>query len=159
MTPSGAGGAVLVAPGNPLRGDDGLGPAVAVRLAERLPGLPILTGAADTLRLLAFWEGARLAVAVDAALTGAAPGTLQRLDLLAQPLPKALARCSSHGLGLAEAIGLGRALDRLPCGLLLYAVEAESFVPGSGLCPAVATAAERLVTEIEAEIAALALQT
>lgn len=148
-------GAVLIAPGNPLRGDDGLGPEIARRLRQRFPYLPILSGAADALSLLAFWEGASLAVAVDAALSGAPPGTLHRRSLDDGPLPKELARCSSHGLGLAEALDLGRALGRLPASLSLYSVEAAGFGPGTGLSPAVAAAAEDLVREIAAEIARL----
>ncbi len=149
---AGAGRLVVVAPGNTLRGDDGLGPAVAARLRALFPELPILTGAADALSILAFWEGAEAAYLVDAAVTGAESGHLHRLDLSAQPLPKEMARCSSHGLGLAEALALGRSLGRLPERVTLLAVEAAGFAPGTGLSPAVADRVEPLAAEIAASV-------
>lgn len=151
---TGADRLVVVAPGNPLRGDDGLGPAVAEHLRVLFPELPILSGAADALSILAFWEGAAVAYLVDSAVTGADPGHLHRLDLSAQPLPKEMARCSSHGLGLAEALALGRTLGRLPERVTLLAVEAAGFAPGSDLSPAVADRVEPLAAEIAAAVRA-----
>lgn len=45
---------------------------------------------------------------------------------------------SSHGLGLDSAIGLARALDRMPGTLIVHAVEAADLGQGPGLTPAVA---------------------
>jgi hydrogenase maturation protease len=47
---------------------------------------------------------------------------------------------SSHGLSLGDAIGLARALDRMPERLILHAVEAADFRLGVGFTPAVAAA-------------------
>jgi hydrogenase maturation protease len=55
-----------------------------------------------------------MAIIVDAAEPRAHPGAIHRLDLNTQPVPHDLARCSSHGLGLAEALELGKVLDQLP---------------------------------------------
>jgi len=145
---------VLLALGSRFRGDDAVGPWVADRLAERGLDCRVMEGAADALTLLAAWEGARLAVVIDAAVTGAAPGSIHRVDLERTPLPKALARCTSHGLGLAEALELGRQLARLPDRLVIFAVEAKTFEPGAPLTEAVARAAGDLVQSIEAEIVA-----
>ena len=48
--------------------------------------------------------------------SGAAPGTTRRLDASRERLPAELFRGSTHALGLAEAVELARALDRLPSG-------------------------------------------
>jgi len=149
-----AGGTVVIALGNAFRGDDGVGPAVAARLAGRLPdaaALRVMEGGA--LDLIDAWSGAARAILVDAALSGAPAGSVRRLDSADGPLPKDLARCSSHALGVAEAADLSRSLDRLPERLVLYAVEGACFDAGTGLTPPVAAAIEGVARRVLAEIA------
>jgi hydrogenase maturation protease len=55
---------------------------------------------------------------------------------------------SSHGLGLAEAVELARALGRLPDQMMVLGVEVGSVETGAGLGPAVEDAAEAIVTEL-----------
>ena len=57
---------------------------------------------------------------------------------------------STHGLGLAEAIELGRALGRLPARLVVYAIEGQGYATGAPLSPPVARAAEEVVGELRA---------
>ena len=71
----------------------------------------------------------------------------------AQALPKDLARCSSHGLGLAEAVELGKALGRLPGRLVIFAVEAATLEQGAAISPRVAAAADEVASSVAAEIA------
>ena len=52
-------------------------------------------------------------IVVDAA-AGPPPGTVERFDAVAAPLPAAYARRSTHSFGVGDAIELARALDRLP---------------------------------------------
>ena len=61
---------------------------------------------------------------------------------------------SSHGLGLGEAIGLARALGRMPDRLIVHAVEAADFGYGIGLTPAIAAAAEALISAVLRDVAA-----
>jgi hydrogenase maturation protease len=147
---------VVIALGNRFRGDDGVGPLVADRLRGHLDGCTIVEGRDDVMALVSAWENTALAVVIDAAVSGAAPGTIRRLEAGAQPLPRDLARCSSHGLGLAEAVELGRALGRLPDRLVIYAVEAATLEPGAALSREVTSAADELVRNVEAEIASFA---
>ena len=147
---------VVIALGSRLRGDDGVGPTVADGLQGRLDGCAIVEGREDALAIVTTWEGAELAVVIDAAAPETLPGTIHRLEVDAGPLPKDLARCSSHGLGLAEAIELGKVLGRLPAKLVIYAIEAGTFELGAGLSPEVTVAAEEVVRDVEAEIASFA---
>jgi hydrogenase maturation protease len=151
---------VVIAMGNRFRGDDGIGPVVAERLQKKLAGRPahctIVAGRDDAMALVSAWEGAALAVVIDAAVSGATPGTIRRLTADVQPLPADLARCSSHGLGLAEAVELGRVLERVPQRLVIYAVEAATMETGVGLSPQVANAVDELVRQVDAEITSLA---
>jgi len=153
--------AVVIALGNRFRGDDGIGPLVAERLRKMGTHRPgggngeyiIVEGKDDAMALVGAWEDAALAIVVDAAVSGASPGTVHRMEAGAQALPKDLARCSSHGLGLAEAVELGKALGRLPGRLVIFAVEAATLEQGAAISPRVAAAADEVASSVAAEIA------
>ena len=59
-------------------------------------------------------------------------------------------RGSTHALGVAEAIELGRALGRLPRRLLVFGIEGGSFDAGAGLSPEVERAVGQLTDELRA---------
>jgi hydrogenase maturation protease len=144
---------LVVGIGNPDRGDDGIGPAVARRLAGRLPGdVAVVTRTGDILSLIADWAEADALVCVDAAL-GEAPGRIHRLDLATDALPLDVALVSSHGFGLAEAVELARTLGQAPRRMIVYAVEGNCFEGGAAMTPEVAEAAglvaDRVATEID----------
>ncbi len=144
---------LILALGNPDRGDDDLGAAVARRLRGRLsPGVELreLPGAADA--LLGAWEGRRDVLVIDASAASGAPGTVRRFDVADGPLPARMLSLSSHGFGLAEAVEIGRALGRLPERLRIVAVEGASFAPGNPLTPEVEEAAERLAAGLLDEL-------
>jgi hydrogenase maturation protease len=89
---------------------------------------------------------------LDAVSSGAEPGTIHRLDALAAQLPAELFRGSTHALGVAEAVELGRALDRLPERMLVLGIEGKRFDAGAGLSPEVERAAARLMHELAAQL-------
>ena len=80
--------------------------------------------------LIEEWTGADAVIVVDAVSSGAPPGTIHRLDPLAEPIPAALSQGSTHAFGLAETIELARALDRLPRRLTSTASRASASPPG-----------------------------
>ena len=132
-----AAGAVVIGIGNPLRRDDGIGPAVAAGLAAHdLPGTRVLTCPAEPTALLDAWEGAALAVLIDA-VAGDRPGRVRTCSLadLAEAAP-----VSSHDLGLRQAYELGRALGRAPASVVVVTVDIADIGHGQGLSPAVAAA-------------------
>lgn len=148
-----SGGALVAGIGNPDRGDDGFGRAVADRLRGRVPdGTRILACSGDLLSLIEEWHGFGAVVLVDAAASLGRPGRIHRIDLIGEPLPGGLARNSTHAFGIAEAVGLARSLGRLPRRLVAYLVEGGQFDIGAPLSPAVAEAvgpaAERIVAEL-----------
>ena len=159
-----AGKVLVVGVGNPDRGDDGVGPMVARQLREwALPEAVIMERSGDALALMEDWAGHEAVVLVDAAAApggvagrGTVPGRVHRIDLLEDALPPGLSLSSTHALGVAEAVGLARALGRLPGCLIAYAVEGENFAPGAGLSPAVAAAAEGVVARVADEVRQLA---
>jgi hydrogenase maturation protease len=152
---------VLVGVGNPWRGDDGVGIAVVRAAATRLAGAPVDITEVDgePARLVEIWDGRPLAVVVDAAYGGGEPGTVHRVELTATD-PDRLGPASRHGgshaLGVADAVRLAVALDRLPDRLIALGIEGAGFAHTDGIeldprvRDAVGTAVE-MVLEIFAE--------
>jgi hydrogenase maturation protease len=155
--PAGAPRKVLVVGiGNPDRGDDGIGAAVAERLAGRLPDdVTLLARRSDMLALIHDWEGFDALVCIDAAAPMGAPGRVHRFDLAHDELPRELAFASSHALGLAEAIELARTLSLAPAEIVVYAVEGVSFDGGAPLSAVVAEAAPDVAGRVIEEVARL----
>jgi hydrogenase maturation protease len=142
-------GALIIGLGNPDRGDDGAGRAVAARLRARVPGgMRVIECAGEATDLLARLGEADEAILVDAAMSGAAPGTVGRFEVHEAPLPAARFGMSTHGFGLAEAIELARALGQLPRRCVVYAIEGRSFEIGDPLSPEVEAAVETIVASV-----------
>ena len=143
---------LVLAIGNPDRGDDGFGPAVAQRLRRRVhPTVRILERSGDALALIEDWDGIP-SVVIDAMAPISEPGQVHRFDLTDSPLPIGFAPSSSLAFRVAETVELARSLGRLPRYLVAYLVEGEQFGTGAPLSLAVAQAvgdvAERVVNEV-----------
>ena len=149
-------GLLVLCIGNPDRGDDGFGPAVAAELEGRLPDSAALaTRSGDMLSLIEDWEGFDALICVDAAAPMTKPGTLHRIDLAEQDLPRELAAVSSHAFGLGEAVALARTLGLAPPTIIVYAVEGENFDGGAPMTAAVTAAIKPAAMQIAAEAARL----
>ena len=143
---------VAVGVGNPYRSDDGAGIAVAERLRETMTGVvEVVTCEQEPLRLLDAWDGADLAMIVDAVSSGAAPGTVHRFEATEHAVPPSLFRGSTHALGVGDAIELARTLGRLPDRVVVYGIEGERFTAGERLSPAVEDAVQQVATDIGEE--------
>jgi hydrogenase maturation protease len=140
---------IVIGVGNAWRGDDGAGLAVARRLRELAPpGVEVREVEGDASALVDAWAGGAHVAVVDAAASGAPPGTISHFDAVAGPLPARSVRSSTHAFGVPDAIELSRALGRLPARLDVYAIEGVSFTAGDRLSPAVERAVARLVEEL-----------
>jgi hydrogenase maturation protease len=149
--PNGRGGApvgrLVVGVGNPDRGDDGAGRAVARILASRNDcGLVVRECGGEATSLMSLWTGFDDVVVVDACRGAGPPGSLHRIDPDDAERVEALQHASTHSLGVAAAIGLARALGTLPSRLVIYAIEARDCGDGERLSPEV----ERAVHEVVA---------
>jgi hydrogenase maturation protease len=145
-------GATVIGVGNEYGSDDAAGLVVARRLRER--GVEAMEQEGEPIALLEAFAGLDAVVLVDAVRSGAAPGTVHRLDASDEPLPARLfGSPSTHAVGVGEAVELARALDRLPSRVLVFGLEGERFEAGTTLSPAVEAAVEPLVDTILAELA------
>jgi hydrogenase maturation protease len=143
-------GVLVLGIGNPDRGDDAVGCVVAGMLRDR--NVPAVEHSGEATALLAALEGADRAWLIDAARSGSRPGTIHRIDCATDaPMPQGT--MSSHGFGVAEAIGLARALGTLPPHCIVYAIEAADFSTGAAPSPAVTAAAREVAALILAELA------
>jgi len=141
--------------GNPQLSDDGVGLAVAMAVAERLKDRMTLTVTelnTGGIRLMEAMAGFKRAVVVDAMLSGAPPGAVQRFD------PKDFVTTkntfSSHDTDFATAYDLGRMAGvPLPEQVSFGGVEAREFdLFGerftAEVAAAVPVAVERIVAQI-----------
>jgi len=149
--------AVLIGVGNPYRRDDGIGPALAAAISELdLPGVTVLTSDGEPSRLLEAWWRASLAVVVDAVrLDGGVPGRIHRHHVAAEDLADgwmSANSASTHGLGIADAIHLAKAMDQLPERLVVFAVETDDIGYGEHLSPPVRASLVELTHVVLAEL-------
>jgi hydrogenase maturation protease len=147
---------VVIGVGNPDRGDDLAGRAVARRLCGALPaGVRVAESDGEATALIDRFDGAASAYLVDACVSGGAAGTVRRFDVVEAPLPQDLFGVSTHGFGLAQAIELARALGQLPPRCVVYAIEGGSFEAGAPITAPVAGAVSEVAERLRAEIASL----
>lgn len=144
---------VVIGIGNPYRRDDAAGVEVAARLREAARGgVEVVEHDGEPGALLDLWQEAGVAFVVDAVRSGGEPGAVHWTEVGGGPIPAEPRRDSSHAFGLADAVELARALDRLPRRLVLVGIEGREFTAGTGLTPAVAAAVPRVVQMILDEI-------
>lgn len=144
---------IVLGIGNPDRGDDAAGPAVARLLKGTLPANVVITEhGGEAAALLGRLDGVAEAYLVDACVSGAPVGAVQRFDAASAPLPQGLFGLSTHAFGLAEAIELGRALGQLPERCIVYAIEAGSFEAGEALSARVDAAVAEVARRIRGEL-------
>jgi hydrogenase maturation protease len=91
------------------------------------------------------------AVVIDAVVCEPAePGRFHRAAV--DELPPAMSPAGTHGVGIPEAVELGRVLDRMPQRLIIYTVEVLDVSLGPGLSPSVAAAVPVVVDAVVGEL-------
>ena len=132
-----AGRVLVIGVGNTLRGDDGVGVAVARSLAgQTLPdGVCVLEGGTEGLNLLFEMEHAGRVILIDAADMGKAPGEVSVIDgkLLDGSIKGSFS--SVHGMGIAEVLAVGRAIGVDPA-VTIVAIQPDHLGPTEGLSAA-----------------------
>jgi hydrogenase maturation protease len=170
---------LVIGCGNPLRGDDAVGPAIVRHLwdrgvadagppvrwkeaADAGPGVGGLVELADggtsgmdvAFRL----RGAGRVILVDAARTGLRPGTVVRVSGAGVAEFPPMGGLASHEFRWNHALAFGRWLlgDQMPGDIDVVLIEGESFEFGAPLSEPARTALAQVISLIEAEIDAVA---
>ena len=145
----------VIACGNPQAGDDALGLVAAEAVRRRVPDDVEVVEAGPATRVLELLDETAVAIVVDAVRApdgDRAPGTLVRTEGDGDGLPAELrGSLSSHGLGLAEAIGLAAALGHAPR-VIFHGIEAAGVEMGSPISDAVTAAIPALLEAILADV-------
>ena len=143
---------LVIGIGNPERGDDGAGRAVAGLLKGRLPqNTGLMEHSGEGISLMESWEGVKKIILVDAVFSGAEPGTIHRFDAAEGPFPAFLRKYSTHAFGVGEAVEMARALKRMPERLVFFGVEGASFEAGAEIGPRVAESLDKVSSMVLAE--------
>ena len=143
----------IIGVGNPFRGDDGAGRAVALRLAAlAMPGVQVLEATGEGGTLMETWAGAETVILVDAVQTDNASGTIYRFDASEERLPTHFFHYSTHTFSVAEAVELARVLGQLPPRLLVYGIEGATYEAGTALSEPVAQAVDAVAARIRGEV-------
>jgi hydrogenase maturation protease len=144
----------LIGVGNPFRGDDGVGHWVVRALEKFALPLRLRVSDGEISGLLDCFAGAERVILIDAVAAetaGLEVGELIELDGEDPALLESGLRASTHAMGIAEAIAMARALDRLPEQLSVIGIASSDFDHGQGLSQPVAAAAERLVQRLRTQ--------
>lgn len=146
---------LVIGIGNAARGDDAAGRSAVRLLHGKVPqDVAVEEHDGEATALLAALADTSIAFLIDACASEAPAGSIHRFDVGAGETPRADSPVSSHGLGLAEALSLARALGQLPARCIVYAIEGQSFETGAGLSPSVTKAIGEVVRRVLIELAA-----
>ena len=145
-------GTLVLALGNPLRGDDGAGLAVLEMLAddETLPDdVALLDGGLMAWEMLLLMQAYRRVIIVDAGNFGQNPGQWNcfTTDMLTVPAREAELPTIHHA-GLAEVLALGKVLNMLPSDMVIYAVQPSNL----GWSPKLSEPVRQAIPEVCAAI-------
>lgn len=117
--------------GNRWRGDDAAGLLAADALrAQKLPGVTIIETTVVDPALIDVWQDVGRLIVVDVVMSGAAVGTVHRLDLSRETFFTTLSFCSTHAFDLSALLNLARALDRLPQQVWVFGIEVGPLTHG-----------------------------
>jgi len=127
--PAGVAPRLVIAIGNPSRGDDALGPLLAERLeALRMPGVEVLTDYQLQIEYALDLHGREEVIFVDASVKGEAPFTFEAIA------PGGDASVTTHALSpQALLAGFAKLTGEAPPRAYVLAVRGQAFELGEGL--------------------------
>lgn len=146
---------LILALGNTLRADDGVGCAVLNLLDELvLPqGVNLVDGGTAGLETALILQNYRRALIVDAAELGLIGGMWRRFNHQAvRPANSIQAGGTLHDAGLYEALALAEALEILPQEVIIYGIQPETIAWRPGLSPRVQNSVPQVATAILKEL-------
>ena len=129
---------VVIGVGNRYRRDDGSALRVVDALATRVPaGTVVVESDGEPARLIDSWADATLAIVIETVRQGTPPGSVSEIEWDERLSNAINSEHGSHSLGIAEAIALGRVVDRMPRKLRILGIEPGDLGWGEGLSDAV----------------------
>lgn len=147
---------LVIGIGSDFRCDDRAGLAAVRLLKEKnIPGVEIIEETGEGTALMERWKDAEYVFLIDAVSSDSPPGTIYRIDIQRQSIPKTFFHSSTHQFGVAEAVEMSRALNRLPPHLIIYGIEGKIFSMGVEVTLAVNDAGLQAVDLVIEDIRAI----
>lgn len=140
----------VIAIGNDLYGDDGVGNAV-LNVLEQIPemkDIELIDGATDALGLIDHFSGTDHVIIVDAAQMGENPGTVKVFDKEEVKLKIKMDNLSVHGISLAETFEIAQAVDSLPKKITIIGIEPKNIGISQELSDVVMQSIPEIVSNI-----------
>jgi hydrogenase maturation protease len=140
----------IVAVGNDLYGDDGIGNAVlnALKQIPEMKEIELIDGATDALGLIDHFEGTEHIIIVDAAQMGEKPGTVKVFSREEVKLKIKMDHLSVHGISLAETFDIAQAVDSLPEKITIIGIEPKNIGISETLSDVVTKSIPEVVSNI-----------
>ena len=143
---------VIIGCGNPVRGDDGVGPRLIRKLWEM--GLPhnikLVDGGTSGIDVIFHMQDMDMAIFIDACYTGEEAGCIYEVPVdEVEELPP-LEEANLHSIKWFHAIAIAKHMikDRLPKEIKVYLIEGKDFAIGEGLSKEVENAMNVLIKKI-----------
>ncbi|MEN3039158.1 MAG: hydrogenase maturation protease [Candidatus Kryptonium sp.] len=147
---------MIVGIGNVFRGDDSIGILIA-RFLRRYCF-------ADSVKIIGFdlsfddlieiWDDFGIVILIDAIESADKAGTIYRFEPTSEVLPAEVRFFSTHTLGLAEYIQLGKAIKALPVKLIIYGIVGKNFWIGAPISNEVKSSCRKVIQRILEELGA-----
>ncbi len=140
----------IIAVGNDLYGDDGIGNAVlnALKQIPEMKEIELIDGATDALGLIDHFEGTEHIIIVDAAQMGEKPGTVKVFSREDVKLKIKMDHLSVHGISLAETFDIAQAVDSLPEKITIIGIEPKNIGISQKLSEVVTQSIPEIVSNI-----------
>jgi len=144
----------VIAIGNELMGDDGVGPVILKILSEKdIPeSVDLIDGGTGGISLLHIVKNYGKVIFIDCADFGGAPGEIRVFTPLEINSVKEMRRYSLHEVDLMEVIRLSQKIGEAPEHILLIAVQPKRVNMNMRLSLEVATAIPQAVKEVISQI-------
>ncbi|MFH1853110.1 MAG: hydrogenase maturation protease [Candidatus Neomarinimicrobiota bacterium] len=140
----------IIAVGNSLYGDDGVGEAVLNALADipEMEEVELIDGATDALGLIDYFADTDHVVIIDAASMDKEPGTVQVFNADQAKLKIRDDHLSLHGISLAETFEVARLAESMPNRITIIGIEPQHLTVAAGLSEPVRRAVPLAVSKI-----------
>ena len=144
----------IIAVGNSLYGDDGIGSAVldTIRDGGLFPVAELLDMKTDALAMIDHFDPDSLHIVIDAVKMGKTPGTVVKFAPDDVEMVMQWDQLSLHGFGLAETFAMAKQIGKLPQQTVIIGVEPQQIDINNGLSPSVQKGIAKVISII-AEVA------
>ena len=140
----------IIAVGNDLYGDDGIGLAVLEILTSipNIENVELVNGATDALGLIDHFIDVDHVVIIDAAQMGEQPGTVKVFGKEDVKMMIKMDNLSVHGISLAETFEIAESIDSLPEKVTIIGIEPKNIGISQNLSDLVTQSIPEVVSNI-----------